>query len=411
MSVTQEATTSKYDEEQTAMLIVINSFAHYREWARNEILIPKTLKYDCLDEQEKQLLVWFPNYLQQLEHSININADFFDMVIKSVEPFWGPIKPDTFYNDSNTDFFNVIGLMSQFVREWSNENITERELSFGKILKTAEKYFPSVNERPNVEVLIPGSGLGRLLIEFARRGFKTQGNEISYHMLLGSHFLMNNSFCTNNFFICPFIHKNSNVIKRNYQCRQIYFPDFNSEDIYRLEKEYPSIPMDDLMTMIAGEFVDLYGPPNENKISEMTTNDPIAMNFRSNMQGKFMIVATCFFIDTANDIISYLKTIYHCLNDNGYWINFGPLLWHHENSDKVYERQELDRNNGFTNKKVPLRGLELSLDDLISLINNIGFEFVEHESNITTSYGADVKSMAGWNYNCEFWVCRKKLQN
>lgn len=409
MSDYHQALVSKYDEEQTTMLIVINTFAHYREWAKNEILIPKTLKYECLNEHEKELLDWFPNYLQQLEHSININADFFEMIIKSVEPVWGTIEPDTFYNDSNTDFSSVIGLMSQFVREWSSEGITERELSFGKILEKAEKYFPIVNERPTVEVLIPGSGLGRLLIEFSKKGFKTQGNEISYYMLLSSHFLLNNSFYMNNFLICPFVHNNSNVIKRNYQCRQIYFPDFNSEDIYHLEKKYPSIPMDDLMSIIAGEFVDLYGPLGENKIPEMITNDPIAMDFRSDTQGKFKIVATCFFIDTANDIISYLKTIRHCLNDSGYWINFGPLLWHHENNEKIYEGREININNEITNKKVPLKGLELSLEDLITLINDIGFEFIEHESNIVTSYGADIKSMAGWNYNCEFWVCRKKL--
>jgi carnosine N-methyltransferase len=41
-------------------------------------------------------------------------------------------------------------------------------------------------------------------------------------------------------------------------------------------------------------------------------------------------VLTCFFIDTAQNIVSYIETIATLLREGGVWINFGPLLYHFE---------------------------------------------------------------------------------
>jgi hypothetical protein len=42
----------------------------------------------------------------------------------------------------------------------------------------------------------------------------------------------------------------------------------------------------------------------------------------------FDSVVTCFFIDTAHNIVEYVEIINHCLKPGGYWINLGPLLYH-----------------------------------------------------------------------------------
>lgn len=47
------------------------------------------------------------------------------------------------------------------------------------------------------------------------------------------------------------------------------------------------------------------------------------------MPEEFNCVATCFFIDTANNIFDYVNTIYTTLKPNGIWINYGPLLFHY----------------------------------------------------------------------------------
>lgn len=39
-------------------------------------------------------------------------------------------------------------------------------------------------------------------------------------------------------------------------------------------------------------------------------------------------IVTCFFIDTANNVISYIEAIHDILKVGGVWINFGPLEYH-----------------------------------------------------------------------------------
>jgi hypothetical protein len=40
-------------------------------------------------------------------------------------------------------------------------------------------------------------------------------------------------------------------------------------------------------------------------------------------------VATCFFLDTANNVLEYVETIHEILKPGGVWINLGPLLYHY----------------------------------------------------------------------------------
>ena len=44
--------------------------------------------------------------------------------------------------------------------------------------------------------------------------------------------------------------------------------------------------------------------------------------------GQWDAVATCFFIDTAHNVVEYLEIISRCLRPGGVWVNFGPLLYH-----------------------------------------------------------------------------------
>lgn len=406
---TGNETNAKDIEEYKALTSVLTACYRYGQYARSTILNPKKLKWESLTSEEQKLLPWFPEYLEQLKFSIDVNERFFkDVALKSA-PQWGA-KPDpnSWFDCSTQDLDKVRGLLIQYLREWSDIGAREREISMGRILHTCERLFPDVNARQHVEVLVPGAGLGRLVVEFVRRGFRTEGNEFSYHMLINSSYILNQSYCSNCFITCPFIHKSSNVVKRNFQNRQAYFPDFNPGDISLINKNYPDIPVSDLMSMVTGSFIDLYGPTNLNKLNQAYTNDPLASKFRKSVKGRFKIIATCFFIDTASNIIDYLKTIKNCLSDDGYWINFGPLLWHHEDDDDVMNTTFIDPVTHKAKKMAtPMKGLELSREDLIQLIADMGFTFVTHESDIDSTYGGDDKSLGSWNYKCEFWVCRK----
>jgi hypothetical protein len=41
------------------------------------------------------------------------------------------------------------------------------------------------------------------------------------------------------------------------------------------------------------------------------------------------VFASCYFIDCATNILEFLRTIAYVLKPGGYWINFGPLLYHY----------------------------------------------------------------------------------
>lgn len=393
-------------EEFNGLTSVLSAHTHFKSNCINTILNPKKLKYQSLSFDDKQLISWFPSYLESLSHSIDLNDSYFSNVAREMGPSWDIELETEWTSPQLNDIEKMKGLMGQYVREWSSLGADERSQSMDPILQACEYLYPDVSQRPNIEVLVPGAGLGRLVVEFVRRGFRTQGNDISYHMLLNSNFILNNTYCANQYVICPFIHKSSNFGKRADQLKQVYIPDFKPGDVSLLNKEYPDIEVDELMSMVAGGFEDLYGPPNLNKITSSYSNSESANEFRVQNGKQFDVIATCFFLDTSTNIIDTLRTIKHALKDDGYWINFGPLLWHFEDNDEI-QIHKFKEGDSWRDVPVPLKGLELSRDDLILLINDLGFTFKEQKCNIETTYGGHNSQLGGWKYKSEFWVCQK----
>ena len=97
-----------------------------------------------------------------------------------------------------------------------------------------------------------------------------------------------------------------------------------------LKEKTPSIAYEELMSITAGSFLELYGP---NKPSD-TLNDPAAIELKNSSKDSFDVVVTNF-LDTASNIIEYVRAINHVLKNGGRWINFGPLLWHFEGDYNV----------------------------------------------------------------------------
>ncbi|RKP30213.1 hypothetical protein METBISCDRAFT_27562 [Metschnikowia bicuspidata] len=60
-----------------------------------------------------------------------------------------------------------------------------------RIVQAVCELFPDVRARENVRVLVPECGLGLQVYEFVSKGFWTQGNEVSYHMLMALRFVLN----------------------------------------------------------------------------------------------------------------------------------------------------------------------------------------------------------------------------
>ena len=222
-------------------------------------------------------------------------------------------------------------------------------------------------QKAAVRVLAPGCGLGRLPFELALRGYDAQGNENSFHQLLGSNYVLNCAQAVGEHTVYPWIGGWSNHRRREDQLRGIAVPDVVPAI------ELAKVGASDRFSMAAGDFVDAYGEPES--------------------EGTFECVATVFFVDTAWNFVDYVETIRNVLVDGGVWVNFGPLLWHWEGRD-VPEGET--------------KGVELTLEECLVIVEKCGFVVERRETGGKGEYvGSGGRSMLDWVYQGELWVARK----
>ena len=113
------------------------------------------------------------------------------------------------------------------------------------------------------------------------------------------------------------------------------------------------------------------------------------MYAKDDERGAWDAVATCFFIDTAKNILRYLEVLNRVLPIGGVWANVGPLLWHFEH----------DKDS-----------IELSLDEVLELVPKFGFALEEHRLLEPQQY-TGTGGMLRHYYTPVFWVCRKARES
>jgi carnosine N-methyltransferase len=262
------------------------------------------------------------------------------------------------------DADKVRSTLRQVARDWSEAGRGERDDCYAPLLSAVEKYVVRVDaspdERASVRVLCPGSGLGRLPFEFVRRGLSAQGNEFSMFMLLTGNYLLNHSQRAEQWSVFPWATQVSNVHAYGDALREVSVPDVS-----------PSIALQELAAMpdfdmCAGEFVEVYRGQAE----------------------AFHAVATCFFIDTAHDVVDYISVIFGVLAEGGVWANIGPLLWHYEDMPGEHS-------------------VELPWEAVRDAIVDVGFVFLEEEFPRPCRYADNDRAMMHTTYDCVFFVVQK----
>ncbi|XP_038725261.1 carnosine N-methyltransferase-like [Tripterygium wilfordii] len=258
------------------------------------------------------------------------------------------------------DVDKVRCIIRNIVRDWAAEGQKERDQCYKPILDELNAVFPHRSKENPPSCLVPGAGLGRLALEISCLGFVSQGNEFSYYMMICSSFILNNTRTVGEWTIYPWIHSNCNSLSDNDQFRPVSFPDIHPA----------SAGITEGFSMCGGDFVEVY-------------NDPSHV-------GVWDAVVTCFFIDTAHNIVEYIEIISRILKDGGVWINLGPLLYHF--ADMYGQEDEMS--------------IELSLEDVRRVALDYGFQF-EKEETIETTYTTNPRSMMQNRYFTAFWTLRK----
>jgi len=194
-------------------------------------------------------------------------------------------------------------------------------------------------------------------------GFMSQGNEFSYYMMICSSFILNHAETAEQWTIYPWIHSNCNSLSDSDQLRPVSIPDIHPA----------SAGITEGFSMCGGDFVEVYSDPSQ--------------------VGVWDAVVTCFFLDTAHNIVEYIEIISRILKDGGVWINLGPLLYHF--ADTYSQDDEMS--------------IELSLEDVKRVAFNYGFQ-LEKERTIETTYTTNPLSMMQNRYYAAFWTMRKKTR-
>ncbi|CAG8602709.1 17165_t:CDS:10, partial [Dentiscutata erythropus] len=318
-SVDQDA-----EQEEKHFRKVLNTFALYKSYALSANNRRRT-DYYALSERHRALI---PSYLEIL------NKDSF-------HPNFQYEKDSSTHSQiTEFDMDKLRSTIKQFVREWAAEGQEERDAAYKPLLEALIEFFKDVpvEERSSIRVLVPGAGLGRLAFDVVKQGFSCQGNEFSFYMRI------------HQYEIYPFVHSFSNIVSSEDQLRPIYIPDVLPS----------SIPSGVSFSMVAGDFVEVYGDEQYNVSFTVINLIYLLANFNvinNSPTDQWDCIVTCFFIDTAKNILEYIEIFHRILRPGGLWINLGPLLYHYENSPDEMS-------------------IELSLEQVKAVVKDFGFQLL-----------------------------------
>jgi carnosine N-methyltransferase len=233
---------------------------------------------------------------------------------------------------------------------------------------------------------VPGAGLGRLVFELCREGFEAEGNEISYHQLLASSYILNHCPQARHHTIHPWVHTFSNHLTRSNHLRSYPVPDTHPASALAASPSPGGS-----MSMSASDFLCLYGDEEH--------------------AGVYDAVASVFFLDTAPNLIRYLEVIRHCLRPGGILVNVGPLLWHFENNPPGNHGHDDDGDGEHDHRNssgiADPGSFELAHDEVMAMLEHMGFVVEQSETGIDAPYIQDRESMLQTVYKASSWVARK----
>ncbi|KAI7128390.1 N2227-domain-containing protein, partial [Hortaea werneckii] len=220
--------------ERRVFHAALDSFRQYRRAAHYNIVYLRRQSFYSLPSAHMDLLSQppfsLPSVFDQVDDAIDANADLAEAIFDIALPSFGFASDDESWKGKATpsDMDKARSTLRQFYRDWSIEGLPERHACYSPILTALESYLPSqppAAGRHNSRVLVPGAGLGRLVFEVCRAGFTVEGNEISYHQLFASNYILNCTEAAGQHTIYPWALHFSNHLKRSAQLQSVAVPD------------------------------------------------------------------------------------------------------------------------------------------------------------------------------------------
>jgi hypothetical protein len=365
------------DEERQHFLDCCWSLVKYQEDAMHEVRqLEESIK--ILDENDRAL--WqaaqagTSRWIQEVCWRVRVNAQFLgEMPTPEVcGADLGPNEhsivkqvPDH-HRVASRNASKVRTTLRQFVRDWAVEGKEERAACYAPLIEALMKRLPPGGKGGGKgqgkngwhRVLCPGCGLGRLPFDLACLGYDAQGNEFSYHMLLGGQLILNKCSDANMFTIYPYVLSTTNRRQTNDHLREVKIPEISPRK---------SLRGGGALSMAAGEFVEVY----------------------KDQDGEWDSVLTAFFLDTAKNVFLYIRTIAMLIREGGLWINFGPLLYHYAEMDNEIS-------------------IELSWEEIRPTV--LRYFTISEEEVRPARYTKNPGSLVSVKYKCIFFVATRNAE-
>ncbi|XP_044716347.1 uncharacterized protein HRG_09879 [Hirsutella rhossiliensis] len=373
-------------EEVRVIFSALDSFRQYAKVTHFNVTHIRRQSFYALPQAHWKLLAEPPfSYLETLEradNAIDSNAELGRAILNSglrafssIAPASGepePAMPQEWQGVAKySDIDKARSTIRQFFRDWSAEGEAERDACYGPVVSFMEREREKRPQSDRLKVLVPG--------------FATEGNEISYHQLLASSYILNDCAGAESHTIYPWVHSFSNHLSRENHLCGYKVPDIHPATVLA------NTPAAGSMSMSASDFLCLYADDEHEEAYDA--------------------VASVFFLDTAPNLIRYLEAIWHCLRPGGVLINVGPLLWHFENlppgnhglDDDGDGQHDPKNSSGIADPG----SFELCEDETIALVETLGFKIESHETGHEAPYIRDDKSMLHTVYRANIWLARK----
>jgi len=199
-----------------------------------------------------------------------------------------------------SSYGSLASVFLHLLRDWSSMCDHVMTSTYNPALAELKKYVP-----PGAEVLLPGAGPGRLALLLGAHGYHVEANDASKLFLTFADYLLNRSPAAG-MSLYPMAHVFSENWSHEQQYMEVQVPTPSPADVASQESD-ACTPV----RIVPGDFVKTYKAGGDG-------------------HRRFKAIVTCFFIDTAVDIVELFHVLDGLLEEGGVWINIGPLNWRKE---------------------------------------------------------------------------------
>ena len=175
----------KDPEEYNHLRNIVSAFFNYQIDSLRDLARMERDFKSLTESHLKRMSFNYTERLNKLKSAIYQNYTF---LLKVADPYKNMFK---LYKGKNgeilmepltvegKDIIKMRSTLRLFIRDWAIDGIEERNSTYKPILEELKNFFakrPKKDFQEGINVLVPGAGLGRLMYEIAKLGFKSQGN-------------------------------------------------------------------------------------------------------------------------------------------------------------------------------------------------------------------------------------------